>query len=259
MIIKELNNEAKKLENLEFQARRCLDIMPKKQLYCFERKSGFQYYDGKKYLGKKEAEHAKNMAMRDCYEKMYPAIKEALKGIKALLEFFENKTLDNIYEKMNEGKKILIGNDVDTPESRIRRFKEEKYDPGNFNEDDKSEYYTEKGERVRSKAEVIIANALYMRGIPYHYEQPMYLQAGSRKVLFRPDFQTVNISTGRRWILEHFGMMDSENYYKGAVQKIRVYENNGIMLGRNLILLYETSENPLSMRSVKKYIEEYLI
>lgn len=38
------------------------------------------------------------------------------------------------------------------------------------------EYYTTKGERVRSKSEVIIADSLYRANVPYRYEYPLYLE-----------------------------------------------------------------------------------
>lgn len=54
-----------------------------------------------------------------------------------------------------------------------------------FDERDTTEFFSEKGERMRSKSEVLIANALYKRGIPYKYECPVLLPSGIMKY---PDF-----------------------------------------------------------------------
>lgn len=53
-----------------------------------------------------------------------------------------------------------------------------------------SEFYTAKGEKVRSKSEVIIADVLSREGIPYRYEYPLYLK-GIGKV--HPDFTVLNV------------------------------------------------------------------
>lgn len=127
-----------------------------------------------------------------------------------------------------------------------------------FLEDDKTEFYTIKGERVRSKSEKIIADELYRNGIPYKYEMPMELEGWKKKVLIYPDFTVLNKRTGKKWIIEHLGMMDKPAYYENAMQKVSTYEKNGILLGDRLIVLHETSGTPLNTVVLKKYIEKYL-
>ena len=52
--------------------------------------------------------------------------------------------------------------------------------------------------------------------------------------------------------------MSNQNYAEMAMQKLDTYEANGILLGRDLILLHETSVNPLNTKVLDKYIKEYL-
>ena len=59
---------------------------------------------------------------------------------------------------------------------------------------------TARGELVRSKSEVIIANLLHALGITYAYEQPFTGQDGSVRY---PDFTIEDAETGRRVFLEH--------------------------------------------------------
>jgi hypothetical protein len=59
---------------------------------------------------------------------------------------------------------------------------------------------TTRGELVRSKSEVIIANLLHTLGITYAYEQPFTGQDGSVRY---PDFTIEDAETGRRVFLEH--------------------------------------------------------
>ncbi|MEE3440399.1 MAG: hypothetical protein VZR07_10670, partial [Ruminococcus sp.] len=52
-------------------------------------------------------------------------------------------------------------------------------------------FETQRGEIVRSKSEVIIADALYYANIPYHYEKP--IKVGDRVIY--PDFTVLNVKT----------------------------------------------------------------
>lgn len=60
---------------------------------------------------------------------------------------------------------------------------------------------------VRSKSEVIIANMLNERDIPFSYEQPLYAADGS---LFLPDFTIT--WRGRKYYWEHVGMLHRDDY-----------------------------------------------
>lgn len=118
-----------------------------------------------------------------------------------------------------------------------------------------SEFYTEKGERVRSKSEVIIADLFNKNGIPYRYEYPIHLKGVG---VVYPDFTTLNIQRRKEIWWEHLGMMDDPNYVENAIRKIASYEQNGIFPGENLILTYETKKNPLNQKVIKMMIQRYL-
>lgn len=60
---------------------------------------------------------------------------------------------------------------------------------------------------VRSKSEVIIANMLFDRGIPFKYEVPLFAPDGT---FYLPDF-TITWN-GEEWYWEHLGLMEYENY-----------------------------------------------
>ena len=118
------------------------------------------------------------------------------------------------------------------------------------------EYYTIKGERVRSKSEKIIADELFRKGIPYKYEMPVnVLDFRGREIIIYPDFTVLNKQTGKRWIIEHFGLMDSPEYYDKAMLKLDTYERNGYYLGVNLLIFHETDRAPLNIKVMQNYIE----
>ena len=62
---------------------------------------------------------------------------------------------------------------------------------------------TVRGELVRSKSEVIIANALHYNGLDYEYEPELRLEDKVK----RPDFKVEDYDTGVVWYWEHCGMM----------------------------------------------------
>lgn len=60
---------------------------------------------------------------------------------------------------------------------------------------------------VRSKSEVIIANMLFERDIPFRYEQPLFAPDGT---FYLPDF-TITLR-GEQWYWEHLGRLEDEPY-----------------------------------------------
>lgn len=120
----------------------------------------------------------------------------------------------------------------------------------------KTEFVTERGETVCSKSELMIANALNRRKIAYHYEMPLSLKGYGT---IHPDFLCLNARTHKEIIWEHFGMMSDPKYAEKAVAKLHSFSNNGFTIGKNLILSFETSGNPLSTVTINKMIDDYLV
>lgn len=103
-----------------------------------------------------------------------------------------------------------------------------------------SEYF------VRSKSEVIIANILALKDIPFEYEVPLYAEDGT---MYLPDF-TVSFK-GEKYYWEHVGMLDNPNYKAHWEKKQKWYEKN---FPGKLITTYE--DNKLS-KIVEAIIQEY--
>lgn len=116
-------------------------------------------------------------------------------------------------------------------------------------------YRTEKGEYVRSKSELTIANALYRNGIPYKYECPLKLKSG---VTVYPDFTVLSVSKRKELFWEHRGMMDDYDYARMAVKRVKEYMKNNIYTGNNLILTEETAKTPLGTNEIRFVIENII-
>jgi hypothetical protein len=90
---------------------------------------------------------------------------------------------------------------------------------------------TLRGELVRSKSELVIANHLHNAGLRYEYERP--LDGTSRPGRLRPDFSFIDDS-GEVIILEHLGMLDRSDYRQSWKWKKDWYLDNGFVEGENL-------------------------
>ena len=106
---------------------------------------------------------------------------------------------------------------------------------GNQFYEDRLIHRTARGELVRSKSEVIIANALHYHKLDYVYEPELMLEGK----FYRPDFKIEDADTGDVWYWEHCGMMDNPKYKKRWENKKTFYKKNGIEEGKNLIVTYD--------------------
>jgi hypothetical protein len=84
---------------------------------------------------------------------------------------------------------------------------------------------TIRGEAVRSKSEVIIANLLHSRSVDYHYEQPLELGG----VVKYPDFTIEDDDTGKTYYWEHCGMLHDPSYRSRWNEKLAWYKANNIL------------------------------
>lgn len=229
----------------------------KEKFICRDRNGAYEYYIDGKYIGKKRNyERIKSSARKEYWDKMLPALNEEILVLQRAL--LTEKRLSDVYRRLHRGKQILFTPDYVPIELKIKEFEMAQYEGLPFREGDPTDFVTGKGERVRSKSEKIIADELARQGIPYKYEKPLQLNVDGMMRSFYPDFTVMNVTTGEIKYLEHFGMVDSSNYLKNTLSKLDVYEKNGLLIGREVILLHESAYRPLSTRVITDYIREFL-
>ena len=122
---------------------------------------------------------------------------------------------------------------------------------GNQFYEDRLVHKTVRGELVRSKSEVVIANALHYHHLEYIYEPELILEGKSK----RPDFKVIDDDTGEEWYWEHCGMMDDPKYKKRWEDKKAFYKKNGIEEGKNLIVTYDVN-GALDSQQVESIIQD---
>ncbi len=259
---KEIEEEIRKLEEIEKKIMKNSKSAPKGHLRCKKRGKSFQYYVGESYLGKAQKSLIEEMANHEYHERLLPLVRDKiskLKHLKKVLDFDFRKP-EKLYDTLHPARKCLVKPLLMSPEAFMEHWQAEPYEQWEITEDEvRGNYVTDKGERVRSKSEKIIADTLNRLGIPYKYEYPLRLTEGKKIVTKRPDFLVLSPVTLEEKIIEHLGMMDDEQYYLRNINKIELYEKNGYLIGKNLILLHETAKSPLDTAIMEQYLREFLL
>lgn len=206
------------------------------------------------YLREKDRDLVRKLAQKEYDRKVLREVEKELRAIERCLAGYPVTGVEEIYEKLHRERQKLVVPVWEPEEQYVRNWEAFVYEGKTF-EEDAPEFYTVKKERVRSKSEWIIADLLNREGVPYRYECPLDLKGMGRVY---PDFMVLNVKRRKELYWEHLGMMDDAVYVEKALQKIAVYEQNGIYPGEGLILTHETRKNPLSQKLVMNMIARYL-
>ena len=215
-------------------------------------------YNDKKngrYIRKNERELAIRIAQRDYDKLVLKNVEERIKAIDSFLLKYKKTNLKEIYKKTNTYRRELINPIMLSDEEFVKRWQEVEYEGKAFS-DDIQGIITERGEKVRSKSEKIIADKLYVLGIPYRYEYPIVLDG---KIKVYPDFTILKMPEREEVYLEHFGMMDDPDYVEKVISKLSIYERNRIYIGINMFVTQETSKNVLNTKALDELIRKLFL
>ena len=207
-----------------------------------------------RYLGKNEEDLIKALAQKDYDKRLLKEASAQLNDLQRKPEIVGIDGLEKVYGDLTDARKQLINPRIKLRSETIQEWLDAPYEGKGFREGD-PEIFTEAGERVRSKSEKMIADKLRLLEIPYKYECPMELKGYGT---IYPDFTLLNKHTLQPAILEHFGIMDDPEYSANAVAKVRTYERNGIFLGQNLFLTFETAQTPFDARSLETILADFI-
>lgn len=221
-----------------------------------------------KYLPHSQETLARQLAQKDYDARLIKLLQKEISALQNYMKQTSNgRAIPELYDSLCPARRSLITPAILTNEQYAASWQEVSWTGRPFAPD--APYIcTAHGERVRSKSEVIIADTLLRYNIPYRYEFPITLKRinpddirrdfGSSITLY-PDFLCLNTRTRTEFYWEHFGLMDSTEYSNNAAGKLRLYTENGILAGRNLIITMETQTEPPSIKALEKLIEEFLL
>ena len=227
------------------------------KLSCRKVRGNYQYLINSCFVSKRsELPRIKELAVAEYRKALLPLVEREIRYLKLITKLEER--IEKTYTGMYEGKRVLFKPDIVPVTKLVEEFEKETDNGLAFDESDHTEYFTNRGERVRSKSEKIIADELDRWGIPYKYEKPLSLNVNGKIKDFYPDFTAINKTTGEIKYIEHLGMMDHPSYFQNVLAKLDAYEKNGLLIGRDVILLHESAYRPLNTRVIADYIEEFL-
>lgn len=260
-----LKNEANQLKKVIENAKKRLKNAPNGHLRISKSRGRIEYYfkdeecsatrKNGRYMKANEKKLAKSIAQRDYDVQILKKATERVKAIEIFLDKYARSSIKDIYQKINPFRLELIDVVEVSDEEFIKQWQAVEYEKKPIVNDEQV-MLTEGGERVRSKSEKIIADKLYMLGIPYRYECPILLD-GNIKVY--PDFTILRMPEREEVYLEHFGMMDDIDYVNKTMYKLGTYERNGIYLGVNLFITYETSIRPMNTKVLDGLLRELFV
>ena len=256
-----LLEEKQRLEAICQKTNKRLENVPQGMLHLSSCKNQVQYYHylpGEKkrgsYIPKANRELPCQLAQKSYDEKVLKLAARRLKQIQKILNDYEDEEIDTIFLKEKPWRQELIQPVEPIWEQKEKEWMEEPYERMEVSED-AFVILTEKGERVRSKSEKILADYFYRNGILYKYEKPLYLKGFG---IVHPDFTFLSRKLKKEIYWEHHGRMDDPVYAQKAVKKIQAYEENGIYPGERLILTFETTKTFLNTRLMETLARQYL-
>lgn len=194
----------------------------------------YKYLNGKcSYLSKTNCKNEIRILSQKTYDsKMLENCRRELEQIIKLERFETDECATDTWNRLPDSIKEY-STPIEIPLSHIiERF--EKTSHGSSG--DKPGQYrvtTEEGILVKSKAEQIIADELYRRGIPYRYERSVRCLDDTIR---SPDFTILDKRTGKHYYWEHMGMMENPEYIRKQCDKMYSYSVTGIVPGHNLII-----------------------
>lgn len=256
-----LMDEQKHLETIVKKVREQLIDTPDGGLRISVDKKHIRYYhctDGNMdgtYIKKKDMEIAEKLAQKEYDKKIYQLARKRLSQISRFIKDYSDNEIEKCYYAEHIGRRQLIKPIEPLWEDKLKDWFETEYKGKEFKDNNK-EIYTQKGERVRSKSEKILADYFTYCNVSYKYECPLYLEGFG---IVYPDFTFLSKKTGQEIYWEHDGMMDNPVYAQNAIKKIEAYEKNGIFPGDRLILTFETEETLLNSEIMEVLVKKYLV
>ena len=206
------------------------------------------------YIRRSERELISNLVNKSYAEAFLKCAKSEYIAITKLLACKNMGRAENIYSELNEYRKPFVTPILMTDDEYLTIWENVQFKTNPYRPEDKV-YETNRHEFVRSKSEKDIANLLDSMGIPYRYEAELVLNRG---IVRYPDFTMLNIRTRENIYYEHFGLMDDSGYRRENLQKIGEYNENGIILGKNLLFSFEAQGCPLNMKNIKRMLREIM-
>lgn len=245
--IKQYESEIAKLKAIQSK-------LPKDYI-CARKKAGRYFFynrernsEGKvreHYIPTENAKYIKECCEARYLSKLIPALEKELKAIKSFERKYKPQTKSDVWHKLPPALQQHVAQRFQTKAEACIAWEKAGFETNPFPLPEYVQYMSKKGEAVRSRIELIIADMLYDLGISYRYECRLDLASGT----IYPDFTIMDPNTLEIFYIEIFGMMDDAEYAKNAFSKIAKYTTAGLL--PNLIMFFDHKDAPISPVQIK--------
>ena len=208
----------------------------------------------KHYISTKNTKLISALAQKSYDQALQKELLKQETQIEKVLNLLPLQNISDIYENLDPRRKPFVTPHFLTDEQYVERWLSFKYE-GKPGYDEGLTHTTDRGEKVRSKSEKIIADKLYALGIPYRYEYPVHIKGYGTVYI---DFVILDVKTRKEIYYEHFGKMDDPDYINKNLPKLQSYPQNGIVLGKNFIATFESSKHPFDISTLEIMLQELL-
>lgn len=262
ILLDDLKARMKQLEKKHMQVLRELEDQPYGHIRLTTCNGHSRYYLRKdpkdrsgQYISKENEELVRALMKKDYLERVRRRIEKEMSLMTRYIAFLEKDRGDLVYSKMSTGRKALVEPVMLTDDELAEVWARQKYKQSTYLPEFKV-YPTKRGEMVRSKSEVLLADMFYEMGIPYRYEQVVKTKDGN---MYAPDFTLWDKRRRREIYHEHFGLVDDPDYRRDRfLRKIDEYRKSGIFFGFNLTATFEGEGTVLDMNEIRKMFENLL-
>lgn len=246
------------LEDLIEEMSRALENAPPGKLRINNNQGKHQYYQrlspsdrSGKYIPVSDFQLAKDLAEKE-YNKCVLELAEAeLKLLKKAGKSNYENILVTAYGMVPGRIRELLDLELESNQEYGRRWASQPYKKREFREGEKV-YISRRGEKMHSKSECLISGIFDDLGLFYLYERPLLLEGHMPDDPVFPDFTILDVVNRKELFWEHFGMMDNQHYVQRNMKKIMEYQRNGIKVGENLIVTFESLEDPIDLELVER-------
>lgn len=210
--------------------------------------------DSKKeeYIKTGNAKLIKALAQKNYDERFLKMAQVELEALENAIRVIKKESAEQAYDGLSKSRKDLVEPYIIPDDEYVKAWLSQTFEE-NPAYPEKKRYSTKKGDKVRSKSEVIIADILYDLNIPYHYEKPVMLKNGEIRY---PDFTLLDIRERKEVYYEHMGLLDDEDYLDYNLKKIEEYRNSGIYFHKNLIVTCEATNHQLDNKALEEMLKE---
>lgn len=232
------------------------------------KRNGLIYYDvihkgsaKKTYLGGEKNEQVLNVKRYRYASKALTVLDHDIKLLDALVRGYIHPD----YETINSLLPVTYQTNLRSPELPAANLPPEAAEWKKRLEQEKSKYPPYKPEQLkhpaldgtmmRSKSEVIIANILFLAGIPYVYEAPLLING----TIVLPDFTILSlIDLKTEIIIEHQGMVYVDEYADKFIRSLKLYLQTDWIPNKNLFFTFDDAKETLDPEQVMSILREHI-